>query len=106
MGGSFRLARGLFGSRRSGYLLRYTRDFPLAVVEAKAAYKTAADGMQQAKLYAEMLGVKFAYATCSAVAKARRPIVTQLPAFAIPRQKGFGFRHHRRPEAVRRSRSC
>ena len=49
--------------KRVDYLLRYTRDFPLAVVEAKSAYKTAADGVQQAKQYAEMLGVKFAYAT-------------------------------------------
>lgn len=49
--------------KRVDYLLRYTRDFPLAVVEAKAAYRAAADGMQQAKQYAEMLGLKFAYAT-------------------------------------------
>lgn len=49
--------------KRVDYLLRYTRDFPLAVVEAKAAYKSAADGVQQAKSYAEMLGLKFAYAT-------------------------------------------
>jgi type I restriction enzyme R subunit len=49
--------------KRVDYLLRYTRDFPLGVVEAKAAYKTAAEGVQQAKQYAEMLGVKFAYAT-------------------------------------------
>jgi type I restriction enzyme R subunit len=49
--------------KRVDYLLRYTRDFPLAVVEAKAAYKVAADGVQQAKQYAEMLGVKFAYGT-------------------------------------------
>lgn len=49
--------------RRVDYLLRYTRDFPLAVVEAKAAYKAAADAVQQAKAYAEMLGLKFAYAT-------------------------------------------
>ena len=28
--------------KRVDYLLRYTRDFPLAVVEAKADYKTAA----------------------------------------------------------------
>jgi type I restriction enzyme R subunit len=49
--------------KRVDYLLRYTRDFPLAVVEAKAAYKAAADGLQQAKQYAEMLGLKFAYAT-------------------------------------------
>jgi type I restriction enzyme R subunit len=49
--------------KRVDYLLRYTRDFPLAVVEAKATYKSAADGLQQAKAYAEMLGLKFAYAT-------------------------------------------
>jgi type I restriction enzyme, R subunit len=49
--------------KRVDYLLRYTRDFALAVVEAKAAYKTAADGVQQAKQYAEMLGLKFSYAT-------------------------------------------
>jgi type I restriction enzyme R subunit len=49
--------------KRVDYILRYRRDFPLAVVEAKPEYKTAADGLQQAKQYAEMLGLKFAYAT-------------------------------------------
>src|SRR5271166_3843445 len=49
--------------KRVDYLLRYTRDFSLAVVEAKAAYKSAGDGLQQAKTYAEMLGLRFAYAT-------------------------------------------
>src|SRR5271156_708601 len=49
--------------KRVDFLLRYTRDFSLAVVEAKASYLTATDGMQQAKLYSEMLGLKFAYAT-------------------------------------------
>ena len=49
--------------KRVDYLLRYERNFPLAVVEAKAAWKTAGDGLQQAKDYAEMLGLKFAYAT-------------------------------------------
>jgi type I restriction enzyme R subunit len=49
--------------KRVDYLLRYRRDFPLAVIEAKAAYKSAGDGVQQAKQYAEMLGLKFAYAT-------------------------------------------
>jgi type I restriction enzyme, R subunit len=43
--------------KRVDFLLRYTRDFPLAVVEAKASYKAAPDGMQQAKIYAEMLGL-------------------------------------------------
>ena len=49
--------------KRADYLLYYTRDFPIAVVEAKAAYKLPADGLQQAKNYADMLGLKFAYAT-------------------------------------------
>src|ERR1019366_20949 len=49
--------------KRADYLLRYRRDFPIAVVEAKAAYKTAGDALQQAKVYALILGLKFAYAT-------------------------------------------
>jgi len=49
--------------KRADYLLRYTRDFPIAVVEAKAEYKTAGAGLQQAKEYAEILGLKFAYST-------------------------------------------
>ena len=47
--------------KRVDYLLRYRRDFVLAVVEAKPEYKTAADGLQQAKQYAEMLDLKFPY---------------------------------------------
>ncbi len=49
--------------RRVDYLLRFERNFPLAVVEAKVAWKTAGEGMQQAKEYAEMMGLKFAYST-------------------------------------------
>jgi type I restriction enzyme, R subunit len=49
--------------KRADYLLRYTRDFTLAVVEAKAHDKPAGAGLQQAKAYAEILGLKFAYAT-------------------------------------------
>ena len=49
--------------KRADYLLRYRADFPIAVVEAKAHYRLAGDGMQQAKEYAEILGLKFAYAT-------------------------------------------
>jgi type I restriction enzyme R subunit len=46
--------------KRVDYLLRYTRDFALAVVEAKASYKAAADAVQQARTYAEMFGPKLA----------------------------------------------
>src|SRR2546426_9289833 len=50
-------------SKRADYLLRYTRDFTIGVVEAKTAYKSPGDGLQQAKDYAEILGLKFAYST-------------------------------------------
>jgi len=49
--------------KRADYLLRYTRDFPIAVTEAKPEDQPAATGMQQAKVYAEILKLKFAYAT-------------------------------------------
>lgn len=49
--------------KRADYLLRYRRDFLIAVVEAKASYKNPGDGLQQAKDYAETLGLKFAYST-------------------------------------------
>jgi type I restriction enzyme R subunit len=49
--------------KRADYLLRYTRDFMIAVIEAKAAYKLPGDGLGQAKEYAEILGLKFAYST-------------------------------------------
>ncbi len=35
----------------------------IAIIEAKSAYKNAADGVQQAKEYAQTLGLKFAFAT-------------------------------------------
>jgi type I restriction enzyme R subunit len=49
--------------KRADYLLRYTRDRMIAVVEAKPAYRSPADGLQQAKEYAEILGLNFAYST-------------------------------------------
>ncbi len=41
--------------RRADYLLKYRRDFTLAVVEAKSVYKKPGDGLQQAKDYAQTL---------------------------------------------------
>jgi type I restriction enzyme, R subunit len=49
--------------KRSDYLLRYRADFPIAVVEAKPDYKTPGAGLSQAKVYAEILDLKFAYST-------------------------------------------
>jgi type I restriction enzyme R subunit len=49
--------------KKADYLLRYSQNFLIAVVEAKREYKTAAEGMQQAKEYAQILGLKFCYST-------------------------------------------
>ena len=49
--------------KRVDYLLYFRRDFPLAVVEAKEEIHHAADGLPQAKEYAQTLGLRFAYAT-------------------------------------------
>jgi type I restriction enzyme R subunit len=49
--------------KRADYLLRYNLDFPIAVVEAKAKYRHAAEGLQQAKDYSDILGLRFAYST-------------------------------------------
>jgi type I restriction enzyme R subunit len=61
------LVTGRRGRRRPGkradYVLRYRSDFPIGVVEAKASYATCGEGLQQAKEYATILGLKFAFAT-------------------------------------------
>lgn len=49
--------------KRADYVLRHRPDIPIAVVEAKPTYATPGQGLQQAKDYAEILGLKFAYAT-------------------------------------------
>jgi type I restriction enzyme R subunit len=49
--------------KRLDYLLSYRPDLPLAVVEAKPERKLAADGLQQAKDYAQLLDLNFAYST-------------------------------------------
>ncbi len=50
-------------TKYSDFLLRFTRDITLAVVEAKSDRKPAGAGLQQAKGYAEILGLNSAYAT-------------------------------------------
>jgi type I site-specific restriction endonuclease len=67
--------------KRVDYLLRYRRDFDLAVVEAKAGYKTAADGVQQARTYAEIgamdleSGVKSFGCTCALASRKRNNLI-------------------------------
>jgi len=53
--------------KRADYLLRYRPNFMMAVVEAKVSFKNAGDGLQQAKEYAQILDLKFAYSTNGSV---------------------------------------
>ena len=48
---------------RPDYLLCKSVNFPIAVVEAKGTEKTASDGIDQAKAYAEILDIPFAYSS-------------------------------------------
>jgi len=49
--------------KRADYILRKSQDLWLAVVEVKPENESAATGLQQAKDYAEILKLKFAYAS-------------------------------------------
>ena len=51
------------GALKPDYILFIERDFPIAVVEAKDESHHHAAGLQQAKRYAQMLHVSFAYST-------------------------------------------
>jgi type I restriction enzyme, R subunit len=48
---------------RADYVLEYRPGVPIAVVEAKRSYAIPDKGLQQAKNYAELLDVPFAYST-------------------------------------------
>lgn len=49
--------------KKADYLLRYQESFPIAVVEAKDESHDPGAGLQQAKDYAQILGIFFAYST-------------------------------------------
>jgi len=49
--------------KKADYVLYYSPGFPIAVVEAKEESNSALDGIGQAKTYARMLGVYFAFST-------------------------------------------
>lgn len=53
------IARGK--AKYADYLLYYNRATPIAIVEAKDANHSVSHGMQQAKEYAEMMDIPFAY---------------------------------------------
>ena len=61
------IPKGKSGKRndplKADYILLAGNNYKIAVIEAKSIYKEPADGLQQALRYAEMLNLKFAYAT-------------------------------------------
>ncbi len=49
--------------KKPDYVLRFSEDYNIAIIEAKSSYLHYDDGIQQAIDYAKDLGCKFAYAT-------------------------------------------
>lgn len=62
---------------RVDYVLEISPGLPVAVIEAKRAYRGAADGLQQAVRYAQQLDVALAYATNGSVIIERDMITGQ-----------------------------
>ena len=50
-------------AKKADYVLYMSKDYPIAIVEAKDNNHTISFGMQQAKTYAQMMDVKFAYSS-------------------------------------------
>ena len=49
--------------KKADYILFLNKNYPIAVVEAKDNNHSVSFGMQQAKMYAQMLDVPFAYSS-------------------------------------------
>lgn len=83
--------------KRVDYLLSVSRDYPLAVVEAKAEYLSAAQGLQQAIDYATVLRLPFAYST-NGMGIVERDLLTgqerDLDAFPSPAELRDRVRAH------------
>lgn len=50
-------------AKKADYVLYMSKDYPIAIVEAKDNNHTISFGMQQAKTYAHMMDIKFAYSS-------------------------------------------
>ncbi len=69
--------------KRVDYLLRYTRDFPLAVVEAKPTYKSAADRRPVSDSLDSVEHIRH-HRTPPHAARRERRLMTSLRRFADP----------------------
>ena len=49
--------------KKADYILYINKDYPIAIVEAKDNNHSVSFGMQQAKTYAQMMNIKFAYSS-------------------------------------------
>jgi len=86
---------------RPDYRLFIRRNIPIAVVEAKAEYKQAGDGLQQAMEYAEMMGVRFAYASNLLDVVYNAPLVMRRERADRLRQKKANFLNGTHPPPAR-----
>ena len=50
-------------AKKADYVLYMSKDYPIAIVEAKDNNHTISFGIQQAKTYAQMMDIKFAYSS-------------------------------------------
>lgn len=50
-------------AKKADYVLYMSKDYPIAIVEAKDNNHTISFGMQQSKTYAQMMDIKFAYSS-------------------------------------------
>jgi len=74
---------------RADYALEFTQGLVIGVVEAKRTRKNAGDGIEQAKRYAKLLDVPFAYATNGTEifeVDRKTGLITTRPAFASPQE--------------------
>ena len=98
---------------RADYVLEYEPGLPIAVVEAKREYAIPGKGLQQAKNYAQLLDVPFAYSTNGkGIVEDDRDTgleTDNLAAFPVPEELWARYRAwkgHRRGLGRRRSRCC
>ena len=59
------------------YVLEIAPNIPICIIEAKSKYVDAIEGMPQAKKYAKLLNVKFAYASNNKIIKEYDDITKQ-----------------------------
>ncbi|MEU8125345.1 EcoAI/FtnUII family type I restriction enzme subunit R [Spirillospora sp. NPDC049024] len=83
---------------KADYVLSYSDGLPIAVIEAKRSRRDPADGLEQAKRYARLLDIPFAYSTNGhriLEFDARTGLQNEIAAFPSPDQLWTRYRQER-----------